>query len=82
MAQLTNSRSTRSMSAARVCTILGFVFAAVAVLLLPPLFGVAAVALGVIGGALGDRPLGWFAAAAGALGMVIGMVIGAMVFTS
>jgi hypothetical protein len=65
----------RVTTAARTCTILGFVFAVVAILFVPPLFGLAAVVLGVIGGGLGDRPLGWYAAAAGVVGMVVGMVL-------
>jgi len=65
----------RVTTTARVCTILGFVFAVVAILFVPPLFGLAAVVLGVVGGALGDRPRGWYAAAAGVVGMVIGMVL-------
>ena len=47
----------------------------VAILFLPPLFGLAGLVLGVIGGALGDRPLGWYAAAASVAGAVIGMVL-------
>jgi hypothetical protein len=69
------STPARSTTGARVCTILGFVFAVVAILFLPPLFGLAALVLGVIGGALGDRPLGWYAAGAGVIGAVIGMVL-------
>jgi hypothetical protein len=47
----------------------------VAILLLPPIFGLAALVLGIVGGALGDRPLGWYAAAAGVIGAVVGMVL-------
>jgi hypothetical protein len=65
----------RVPTAARSCTILGFVFAVVAILFVPPVFGLAAVILGLVGGALGDRPRGWYAAAAGIVGMVIGMVL-------
>jgi len=65
----------RTTTGARVCTILGFVCAVVAVLFLPPVFGLAAVVLGTLGGALGDRPLGWYAAALGVVGAVIGLVI-------
>ena len=69
------STPARPATAARACTILGFVFAVVAILFLPPLLGLAGVVLGVIGGALGDRPLGWYAAGAGIVGAVIGMVL-------
>jgi hypothetical protein len=70
-----------STTGARVCTILGFVFAVVAILFLPPLFGLAALILGLIGGALGDRPLGWYAAGAGVLGGVVGMILSYLVMT-
>ncbi|WP_305784044.1 hypothetical protein [Symbioplanes lichenis] len=76
MAQVTTTRPARSgVSAARVCTILGFVFAAIAVLFFPLLFGLAGLVLGIVGGALGDRPLGWYAAAAGVAGGVLGTVL-------
>ncbi len=65
----------RTATGARVCTILAFVFAVVAILFLPPVFGLAALILGVVGGALGDRPLGWYAAASGVVGAVIGMIL-------
>jgi uncharacterized membrane protein HdeD (DUF308 family) len=77
MAQTTTTPRTRPASAARVCTILAFVFAAVAVLFFPLLFGLVALVLGVVGGVLGDRPLGWYAAAAGVLGGVLGTVLAA-----
>ncbi|OLB65090.1 MAG: hypothetical protein AUI10_08345 [Actinobacteria bacterium 13_2_20CM_2_72_6] len=69
------STPARPATSARVCTILGFVFAVVAILFLPPLFGLAGLVLGAIGGALGDRPLGWYAAGASVIGAVIGMVL-------
>ncbi len=65
----------RANTRARVCTILGFVFAVVAILFLPPVFGLVALVLGIIGGALGDRPLGWYAAASGIVGAAIGMIL-------
>jgi hypothetical protein len=63
------------MTGARVCTILGFVCAVVAVLLQPPVLGLAGVVLGGTGGALGDRPLGWYAAVSAVIGTVIGLVL-------
>jgi hypothetical protein len=69
----TPARSSRT--GARVCTILGFVFAVVAILFLPPVFGLVALVLGIVGGAMGDRPLGWYAAASGVVGAVIGMIL-------
>lgn len=83
MAQVTTPQGTRSgVSAARVCTILGFVFAAVAILFFPLIFGLAGLVLGVIGGAMGDRPLGWYAAAAGVAGGALGMVLTAVMLNS
>jgi hypothetical protein len=38
--------------------------------------------LGLVGGYLGDRPLGWYAAAAGVLGGALGFVLGAIVLNA
>jgi hypothetical protein len=65
----------RASTGARVCTILAFVFAVVAIIFLPPVFGIVALVLGIVGGAMGDRPLGWYAAAAGVVGAVIGLIL-------
>ena len=81
MTQVTTRRS-GSITGARVCTIIAFVFAAVAVLFVPVVFGLAALVLGLIGGFLGDRPLGWYAAAAGVAGGVIGVILGAIVLNA
>jgi hypothetical protein len=72
----------RYSGGARVCTILAFVFAVVAILFLPILFGPAAIILGVVGGSMGDRPLGWYAAGAGAVGMILGFVLAAVLINS
>ncbi|MFI5834501.1 hypothetical protein ACIA5A_12585 [Micromonospora sp. NPDC051300] len=61
--------------AARICTIIAFVFAAIAILILPPLFGLVGLVLGIVGAVLGDKPLGWYAAAASVAGAVLGMII-------
>ncbi|WP_213000232.1 hypothetical protein [Winogradskya consettensis] len=83
MAQVTSTRPTRSgVTAARVCTIVGFVFAALAIVFFPPVFGLVAVILGVVAGSLGDRPLGWYAAAAGVAGAVLGMVLSALLLNA
>ncbi|BEL07118.1 hypothetical protein Q0Z83_053090 [Actinoplanes sichuanensis] len=71
------STSRRSASAARVCTIIAFVFAGLAVLFWPFMFGLVAIILGLVGGFLGDRPLGFYAAVAGAAGAVLGIVLAA-----
>ncbi|MCI4064855.1 hypothetical protein MRQ36_20705 [Micromonospora sp. R77] len=69
-------------NAARICTILGFVFAVIAVLFLPPLFGLAGLVLGIVGAVLGDKPLGWYAAAASVVGALLGMVLAAALLNS
>jgi uncharacterized membrane protein HdeD (DUF308 family) len=69
----------RTRSTARVLTVLAFAAALVAVFLIPLLFGLTAVVLGVLAARRGDRPLGWYAAAAGAAGTIIGMILGAIV---
>ncbi|MFI5932287.1 hypothetical protein [Actinoplanes sp. NPDC051494] len=76
------SRSRTGVSGARVCTIVGFVFAALAILFFPPLFALVAVVLGAVGGYLGDRPLGWYAAAAGVAGGVLGLILAAVVLNA
>ncbi len=79
MTEMSSARP--SSSAARVCTIIGFVFAVLAVFFLPPVFGVIALVLGIVGGALGDRPLGWWAAAAGVIGGALGMILAAVILS-
>ena len=80
MTQMTRTRGTTN--AARICTILAFVFAVAAVLLSPLVFGLAALVLGLVGGYLGDRPLGWYAAAAGVAGGVLGVILNAIFLSS
>ncbi|MEV6365422.1 hypothetical protein AB0L86_00815 [Micromonospora musae] len=81
MADIPSTARPRS-NAARVCTILGFVFAVLALFLSPLLFGVLGVILGIVGAVLGDKPLGWYAAAASVLGAIIGFVIAAAILNS
>ncbi|MEU5561765.1 hypothetical protein [Micromonospora musae] len=69
-------------SAARVCTILGFVFAVIALFLVPLVFGLVGVILGVVGAVLGDKPLGWYAAAASVVGALLGMLLFAALVNS
>jgi len=72
----------RPRNAARVCTILAFVFAVIAIFFLPPLFGLVGLLLGIVGAVLGDKPLGWYAAAAGVVGGVLGMIIAYAIYRS
>ncbi|WP_328472166.1 hypothetical protein OHA21_09145 [Actinoplanes sp. NBC_00393] len=81
MVQTTRTRGTTT-NAARICTILAFVFAVGALLVSPLIFGLAAVVLGVVGAYLGDRPLGWYAAAAGAAGALLGILLNAIILNS
>ncbi|MEU4778446.1 hypothetical protein [Micromonospora sp. NPDC023633] len=62
-------------NAARICTILGFVFAVLALLLNPLIFGVIGLVLGIVGAVLGDKPLGWYAAAANVVAIVLSLLI-------
>ena len=66
---------------ARTMTIIGFVCAAISLLFLPIVFGPAAIVLGIVAYKKGDR-LGMWAAVAGAAGLVIGMVLGMLVFAA
>lgn len=69
-------------NAARICTIVAFVFAALAVFVSPVIFGLLGVILGVVGAVLGDKPLGWYAAAASVAGAVLGMIINAVILNA
>ncbi|MFJ6197163.1 hypothetical protein [Micromonospora sp. NPDC092111] len=62
-------------NAARICTILAFVFAVVALLISPVIFGIIGLVLGIVGAVLGDKPLGWYAAAANVVAIILGIVI-------
>jgi hypothetical protein len=64
-------------SAARICTIIAFVFAVLALLISPLIFGVLGLILGVVGAQLGDKPLGWYAAGASVAGAVLGIILSA-----
>ncbi|SCF40155.1 hypothetical protein [Micromonospora mirobrigensis] len=82
MADMHTSTARPRSSAARICTILGFVFAVLAVFFFPLLFGIVGLVLGIVGAVMGDKPLGWYAAAASVAGAVLGMVLAAIVLNS
>ncbi|SEM25407.1 DUF308 domain-containing protein [Nonomuraea pusilla] len=65
-------------SGAQVLSIIGFVCAAVSVLFIPILFGLAGIVLGIVGHTRGES-LGKWAAIASGICMVLGMVLGAVV---
>ncbi|MEV4315001.1 hypothetical protein [Actinocrispum sp. NPDC049592] len=64
------------VTSARVCSIVAFVLAAIAVLFFPIIFGPGAIILGIAGFAMGDKALGKWAIAAGVLGTILGFVLG------
>lgn len=66
---------------ARTMTIIGFVLAGVAVLFAPPVFGLAAVVLGVVAHTKGD-PLGRWAIVAGIAGAIVGMALAALILNA
>ncbi|MEU7610776.1 MULTISPECIES: hypothetical protein [unclassified Micromonospora] len=76
MADLPSNARPRA-NAARILTIVGFVFAVLALLLPPIVFGVLGIVAGIVGAVLGDKPLGWYAAAASLVGAIIGTAIAA-----
>ena len=77
MANMHSSARPRT-NAARICTIVSFVFAVLALLLNPIIFGLVGLVLGIVGAVLGDKPLGWYAAAASVVGAILGIVVGAI----
>ncbi|WP_220449262.1 hypothetical protein [Nonomuraea mesophila] len=62
----------------QVLSIIGFVCAAVAVLFVPIVFGLAGIVLGIVGHSRGE-PLGKWAAVAAGVGMIVGFVLGYLV---
>jgi hypothetical protein len=77
-----NPGPARASSGARVMTIIAFVCAVIALFFIPILFGLIAIILGVLAANRGDKPLGWYAAGAGAAGAIIGMILGAIVYSA
>ncbi|GGM26201.1 MULTISPECIES: hypothetical protein [Micromonospora] len=78
----TGTRGRSNTSTARILTIAGFVFAAIGIFVFPLLFGLIAVGLGVAGALQGDKPLGWYAAAAGVGAILLNMILGALIMSS
>jgi len=69
---------TTSGSPGRPYAVAGFICAVVAVFFLPIVLGPVAIALGIVAHLKGD-PLGRWAIAAGAAGLVLGFALGALV---
>ncbi|ONI91993.1 hypothetical protein ALI144C_00265 [Actinosynnema sp. ALI-1.44] len=74
MTDATGSRPT--VTSARVCAIVAFVLAAIAILFFPIIFGPGAIILGIVATAMGDKALGKWAIAAGVVGTILGFVLG------
>ncbi|TDD18771.1 hypothetical protein [Nonomuraea diastatica] len=65
----------------QVLSIIGFLCAAVAVLFVPIVFGLAGIVLGIVGHTRGE-PLGKWAAVAAGVGMILGFLLGILVTSS
>jgi hypothetical protein len=74
--------TTPARTGARVCSILGIVFGAIAVLFFPIIFGLVGIVLSIIGFATGDRALGKWAIVVSVLGTVVGFILGYMAVSS
>lgn len=81
MTQATQATQVQASSSGRVLSILGFVFGAIAVLFVPILFGPAGIVCAGIATAKGDR-LGKPALVVAIVGMIVGFVLGAVVFAA
>lgn len=68
-------------STARVLAIISFVCSAIALFFLPPLFGLAAIVLGIISHVKGDR-LGMWAWIVGVVALIAGMALAAAVMSA
>jgi hypothetical protein len=69
-------RTSGNVTGARVCAIIAFVLAGIAVFLFPIILGPAAIILGIVSMAMGDKVLGKWAIAAGVAGTALGMFLG------
>lgn len=65
----------------RTLSIIGFVLAGIALFLFPPVFGIAGAIVGYLGHRKGD-PLGKWAAGASIAAVVVGMILGFVVFNA
>lgn len=71
----------KSGSGVQILSIIGFVFAAIALLFIPILFGLIGIVLGIVGHTRGES-LGKWAAVASGVTMILGMLIGFLVVRS
>jgi hypothetical protein len=75
MAFPNSPRARTRPSTARILTIAAFVCAVIALLVAPLIFAILGIILGVVGAYLGDRPLGWYAAGASLLVLLLTALI-------
>ena len=78
---MTNTTSTTT-NQGRVFSIIGAVLGVIAIIFLPPFFGIAGAILGGVGYAKGDKPLGLYVAIGALVAMVVGIVLGVLVFNA
>ncbi len=81
MTHATQAPQVHASSSGRVLSVLGFVFGAIAVLFLPIVFGPAGIVCSAIAMNKGDR-LGKPALIVSIVGMLVGFVLGAVVFAA
>ena len=72
---------TTAQNPSNTLSIIGIVCGVIALLFIPPLFGIAGVVLGVVARSKGER-LGTIAIIVAAIGLVVGMILGYVVFSA
>ena len=78
----TNPSATTASKPGRVLSIIGAVLGVIAILFLPIIVGPIGAILGFVGYSKGDKPLGLYVGIGCIVTTIIGMVLGAIVFTS
>ncbi len=78
---MTNTTGTAT-NQGRPFSIVGAVLAVIALFILPIIFGPAGIIFGGVGYARGDRPFGMYVIIGALVAMVLGFVLGAMVFNA
>ncbi|HEX2130235.1 MAG TPA: hypothetical protein VHH15_01650 [Actinophytocola sp.] len=73
------TRVGKPVTTGRVCVIISFVLAAIAVLFLPIVFGPAAIVLAIVGYALGDKRVGSWAIGIAVVATILGFLLGYLV---
>ncbi|WP_037270458.1 hypothetical protein [Kibdelosporangium aridum] len=73
---MSQTASPQPVTGARVCAIISFVLSAIAILFLPIVFGLAAIALAIVAYATGDKVLGKWAIPVSVMATILGFVLG------